>query len=182
MIMDPFQRLPAELVGQILRNAADFVGVDSLITVSRQARAIFQANSCLIIQGLISLNSITSQLEIKKLLSSIALIHRPSICCASLDEYMQLASGEEGALEPPLQQNTDSDLACRILRIAAQIQRWTCVCLSALRQGLATAVGTSSTLTQKANEHFSYLEEYRVYWALWQLRCYSDLRKAAGQN
>ena len=34
MIMDPFQRLPAELVGQILRNAADFVGVDSLITVS----------------------------------------------------------------------------------------------------------------------------------------------------
>lgn len=67
--MDPFQRLPAELIGQILRNAADFLGVDSLITVSRQARAIFQAHSCLIIQDQISLNSIASQPEIKKLLS-----------------------------------------------------------------------------------------------------------------
>lgn len=181
--MDPFQRLPAELVGQIIRNTADFVGVDSLITVSRQARAVFQLNSSSIVQDLVSSNSITSQPEIKKLLSHIAFIHRPSIRCTSLDEYMQLANREEGALGLPFcQKDSDSDLACRILRIAAQTQRLACACLSALRQGLATAVGTSSNRTQMANGPFSYLEEYRVYWALWHLRRYSDLRKTAGQK
>lgn len=59
--MDPFQRLPAELVGQILQDTADFAGVDSLISVSLHARATFQANSCTISQGLIYSNSITSQ-------------------------------------------------------------------------------------------------------------------------
>lgn len=175
--MDPFQRLPAELVGQILQDTADFAGVDSLISVSLHARATFQANSCTIFQGLVSSNSITSQPEIKKLLSSIALIHHPSICCTSLDQYMQLTNGEEGALESALcQQN--SGLACRIFRIAAQTQRLACTCLSTLRQGLVTAVGTSPIRTKKATEPFSYIEEYRVYWALWLLRCYSDLRKA----
>lgn len=179
--MDPFQRLPPELVSQILRNT-DFVGVDSLVSVSLKARAVFQANSRAIIQDLVSSNSITSHPEIKKLLSNIALIHDPSICCTSLDEYILLTNreGNENALESILcRQN--SDLAHRILRITAQTQRLACICLLTLRQGLVTALGTLRSLpirTQKANEPFSYLEEYRVYWAIWQLKCYSDLRKA----
>ncbi|KAJ5976951.1 hypothetical protein N7501_000293 [Penicillium viridicatum] len=175
--MDPFQRLPAELVCQVVRNT-DFVGVDGLVSVSLAARAVFQANSRAIIRGLVSSNSITSHPEVKKLLSNIALIHDPSICCTSLDEYMQLTNGgNENALESTFcRQN--SDLACRILRIAAQTQRLACICLLTLRQGLVTALGTSPVRAQKANEPFSYLEEYRVYWAIWQLKCYSDLRKA----
>lgn len=174
--MDPFQRLPAELVSQVLRNT-DFVGVDGLVSVSLKARAVFQANSHAIIQDLISSNSITSHPEIKKLLSNIALIHDPSICCTSLDEYMQLTNGNENALESTLYRQ-NSDLACHILRIAAQTQRLACICLLTLRRGLVTALETSPIRAQKANEPFSYLEEYRVYWAIWQLKCYSDLRKA----
>jgi hypothetical protein len=37
-IMDPFERLPAELVRQILQDTADFLGMESLILVSLRAR------------------------------------------------------------------------------------------------------------------------------------------------
>ena len=177
--MGLFERLPAELISLIIQNTADFATVDNLLSVSRQARAVFRANSRAIIQDLILSNSITSQPEIKKLVTGIAIIHHPSICCTSHYEYMQLANGE-GTLEYALllcQRN--ADLARCILRIAAQIQRLACICLSTLRQTFVTAVGTSPSRAQRASEPFSYIEEYRAYWALWHLRCYSDLRKAA---
>lgn len=172
--MDLFERLPAELISLIIQHTADFATVDNLLSVSR-----FQVNSRAIIQDLILSNSITSQPEIKKLVTSIAIIHHPSIRCTSFDEYMQLANGE-GTLEYALSLcRRNSDLAGRILRIAAQIQRLACICLSTLRQGFVTAVGTSPIRANRAREPFSYIEEYRVYWALWHLRCYSGLRKAA---
>ena len=133
-VMDPFQELPAELISLVIQNTADFVTVDNLLSVSRQARAVFQVNSRAVIQDLILSNSITSQPEIKKLVTGIAIIHHPSIRCTSFDEYMQLASGE-GTLEHALSLGQrNSDLACRILRTAVQIQRLACNCLSTLRQ------------------------------------------------
>ncbi|KAE8422700.1 hypothetical protein BDV36DRAFT_279823 [Aspergillus pseudocaelatus] len=45
----------------------------------------------------------------------------------------------------------------------------------------ATAAGSlcGAARAQKASEPFSWIEEYRVYWALWHLVYYSILREAA---
>ncbi|CAG8917901.1 unnamed protein product [Penicillium salamii] len=176
--MDPFQQLPAELIRQIIGDTADFVGTESLISVSRHARSVFKLDTYAITRVLLSSNPITSQLEIKRLLSNIAVIHSPSIFCASLDEYMEAAASNE-TLDSPHQLQTP-DVACRVLHIAAQIQRLACICLSKLRREFVIAVGGLPAHAKNANMSFSWMEEYRVYWALWHLQCYSDLRKITG--
>ena len=149
--MGLFQRLPAELISQVLRDA-EFVGMDGLVSVSLATRMVFQEKSRAIIPDHISSNSITSHAEIKKLRSNIVFIHNPSICCTSLDEYMQLTNGgNDNALESTIcRQN--SAMAYHILPITAQTQRLACICLLTLRQGLFTTLGTSSIRVQKAND------------------------------
>lgn len=90
--MDPFLQLPVELICQILEDTADFVGVESLTSVSRPARAVLQANSPAIMQAISASHPIASQPEIKSLVSNIVILHSPSIHCATLDGFQQLAA------------------------------------------------------------------------------------------
>lgn len=174
--MDPFLQLPVELICQILEDTADFVGVESLTSVSRPARAVLQANSPAIMQAISASHPIASQPEIKSLVSNIVILHSPSIHCATLDGFKQLAA-EVHELDSP-QRFHSPQVACRILHIAAQIQRLACVCLAKLQREFSCAVEASPLHAQQANRPFSCIEEYRVCWALWHLRCYSDLRKS----
>ncbi|CAG7996477.1 unnamed protein product [Penicillium salamii] len=159
--MDPFRRLPVELMFQILENTADFVGVESLISVSRPARAAFLMDSYAIVHAIATSNPITTQPEVRRLVHNIVILHSPAV--TEEDEASQRFKWQQ--------------MACRVLHIAAQIQRLACACLSKLRREFASAVGFDPLHAQRANEPFSWIEEYRTYWALWHLRCVSDYAK-----
>ncbi|CAG7927895.1 unnamed protein product [Penicillium olsonii] len=176
--MDPFQRLPTELVLQIIADTADFTGVENLISVSRKVRAVFQCNSREIMQAVSSSNPMTSQPEIKRLVSNAAVICNPSIQCSSLHEYRELTATNDKLYSA--QRFQSPEVACRMLHVAAQIQALACACLTRMRENLVSGVGSSPADAQGARRPFSWIEEYRMYWALWHIRCYSELRKAVG--
>ncbi|CAI7615910.1 unnamed protein product [Penicillium bialowiezense] len=177
---DPFRRLPVELIFQILEDTADFVGVESLTSVSRPARAAFHADPQAIMQVISTSNPITSQPEIRSLISNIAVIQNPSSYCATLDDYEKVTSANDSLNSSKRFQSPE--VACRLLHIAANIQRLACLCLSRLQNEFESAVGTSTLPAQQTNEPFSWIEEYRMYWALWHLQCYSDLRKSVDKR
>ncbi|CAG8945367.1 unnamed protein product [Penicillium salamii] len=159
--MDPFRRLPVELMFQILENTDDYVGVESLISVSRPARAAFHMDSYAIVDAIATSNPITSQPDVKRLVHNIVILHTPAV--TEEDEASQRFKWQQ--------------IGSRVLHIAAQIQRLACACLSKLRREFASAVGLEPLHAQRANEPFRWIEEYRMYWALWHLRSFSDYTK-----
>ncbi|CAG7937630.1 unnamed protein product [Penicillium salamii] len=164
--MDPFRRLPVELMFQILEDMDDYVGVESLISVSRPARAAFHMDSYAIVDAIITSNPITTQPDVKRLVHNIVILHTPAV--TEEDEASQRFKWQQ--------------IGSRVLHIAAQIQRLACACLAKLRREFASAVGLEPLHAQRANEPFSWIEEYRMYWALWHLRSFSDYTKYVGKH
>ncbi|KAJ5794858.1 hypothetical protein N7457_001457 [Penicillium paradoxum] len=180
--MDPFKQLPAELIYEIIQYISDFVSLENLMAATPQVKDIFRANHHAILERTISSNSITSISDIRDLFRNIASIHCPSTHCSNLEEYMHLAHAESTPDSVLPNQTTTLDLSLQMLHIAAQIQRLACLCLSTMRRNFVTAVTSADTLfspdqVRNTAEPFSWIEEYRVHWALWNLRHYSDLRK-----
>ncbi|KAB8256688.1 hypothetical protein BDV32DRAFT_153083 [Aspergillus pseudonomiae] len=179
--MGTFEKLPPEIIVRIIQYAADFVGTESLLVVSPWVHAVFEAQPHRITEDLIVSNPVNAMPEIQNLLRNIALV--PTVHRASLDHYMGVMCESTSSVLPP--QMSFAELF-RIVQIAAQVQRLACVCLSTMRQNFISAVGTTATgslsgavRAQKASEPFSWVEEYRVYWALWHLVYYSILCEAA---
>jgi hypothetical protein len=179
--MDSFEKLPPEVIQQILANIGDFAGIENSLLASRRLNAVFQAQPTRIIQELILLNPITCMPEIQKLCYNIGHLSISSLQCPDLEHYHQTCE------DPPTLGYTESR---HILKIAAQIQRLACKCLSIMREGLiktldnipADSISGPPLQIQNASQPFTWTEEYRTYWALWHLHHYSHLRKAATQR
>ncbi|KAL5336594.1 hypothetical protein BJX70DRAFT_400533 [Aspergillus crustosus] len=177
--MDPFERLPFELIEQILLSI-DFATVESLLSASPRIHSIFQAQPTLV-QALIHSNQITSMPEIAALCYNISFIHSSDEeACSNLSHYKQLcAAPKDVAFSTFLE-------SWQFIRLAAHIQRLACLCLTHFRRNLVAAVNrtplknmTGPQRAQKASTPFSWTEEYRVYFSLWHLQHYSSLRNAA---
>ncbi|KAF9885831.1 hypothetical protein FE257_012303 [Aspergillus nanangensis] len=194
--MDPFSQLPPELIRQIIQSTDDFVGLESLLSASPRVSHVFQASPHSLLQDVVTSNPMTTTPKIQKLFWNIARIHKPPpVQCTSLDDYILLTTTprESPSPSPPSSMVVSAHLARLMIQIAAQTQRLACLCLSTLQRNFVAAVGASSTdslasegggtlsgscRASKASEPFWWIEEYRVYWSLWHLRHYSDLRKA----
>lgn len=50
-MMNVFERLPVEIILQILQHTGDYFGVDSLFHVSPRVNAIFKANSRFVLEN-----------------------------------------------------------------------------------------------------------------------------------
>ncbi|KAL2871452.1 uncharacterized protein BJX67DRAFT_377222 [Aspergillus lucknowensis] len=177
--MDPFEKIPPELIRQIILYTADFATVENVISVSPHIFAVLQAHLT-ITRDLILDNPITSLPEMQRLCYNIALINSPLTHIVDLPDYQQSCEGTPSF--------SDEQSLC-LIQTAAQIQRLACACLSLIQRNLVSAVEhlPASSINGperaiKAVEPFSWIEEYRVYWSLWHLRHYSDLRKAATQH
>lgn len=179
--MDSFEKLPPEVIQQILANIGDFAGIENSLLASRRLNAVFQAQPTRIIQELILLIPITCMPEIQKLCYNIGHLSISSLQCPDLEHYHQTCE------DPPTLGYTESR---HILKIGAQIQRLACKCLSIMREGLiktldnipADSISGPPLQIQNASQPFTWTEEYRTYWALWHLHHYSHLRKAATQR
>lgn len=68
-----------------------------------------------------------------------------------------------------------------IIHIAANLQRLARMCSYIMQQKFISAVAYSLAyaVSQQAVEPITWIEEYRVYWALWHLQHHSALRKPA---
>ena len=186
--MDPFKLFPVEIVLLILSFVTDFVGLESLILSSPWVRAVFEAHPRQIILSIVRLNPITAMSKIQAQLWRSALIHRPSVHCGDLDSYLRLCpdtrTGPYLHLAPAtdaLPERTSVDQIFHLIKVAAKIQRLACMCLFIMHRNFISAVGDAfgPTSARRAGEPIVWLEEYRVYWALWQLENYAALCKAA---
>ena len=181
--MDPFERLPPELIRLILLHIADFASVQTILSASPWVNSVFHARPRTLILDLVASNPITAVPEIQKLFQGIALIHSPFVHCASLDDYLDMT--RKNTPSDILSQHLSETEQSQMVQIAARIQHLACICLSTMQRNFVSALEASATgplsaavSPQKASRPFSWIEEYRVYWALWHLQHYSDLRKA----
>ncbi|KAJ5971922.1 uncharacterized protein N7479_001840 [Penicillium vulpinum] len=176
--MDPFERLPAEIIIEILLFTSDFVGIESLLTVSPRVRTIFHSRPGPLFQELVAFNSITSASPIQKIIQKVQFLHNSSFNFHGIEEYRQCT----GSLQDQPVIHTDVTEVSRMMQISAQIQRLACKCLWTMQQNFISIVSASpagnlsrSIRAQKAAKPFSWVEESTIYWALWHLRHYSDL-------
>ncbi|RMZ38529.1 hypothetical protein AFCA_000018 [Aspergillus flavus] len=179
--MDAFENLPPEIIIRIFQDAADFVGIQSLLVVSPRVHAVFEAQAYRITEDLIISNPMTTMPEIKNLIRYTALV--PGVHRSSVDNYIAVMCESTSSVLPRQMSFAELD---RIVQIAAQVQRLACVCLSTMQQNFISAVEATparslcgAVRALKASEPFLWIEEYRVYWALWHLVYYSILSKAA---
>ncbi|OGM45295.1 hypothetical protein ABOM_006461 [Aspergillus bombycis] len=179
--MAAFKNLPPEIIIRIIHYAADFVGTQSLLVVSPWVHAVFEAQPYRITEGLIISNSMTTMPEIRNLVRNMALV--PTVHRSSLEDYIGVMCESASSVLPRQMSFTELH---QIVHIGAQIQRLACVCLSTAQQKFIAAVGATpagslsgAVRAQKASEPFSWIEEYRVYWALWHLAYYSILCERA---
>jgi hypothetical protein len=171
--MDPFEKLPPELIHDIITLTADFVGVESLLRISPRVRAVFHAQPRIVVLDLIDANPITTMPDVQQLCRNISLIQTPSTKPADFDEYRRICENISSVLPEDL---TNAEIY-HILQHAARIQRLACRCLHTMQQNFIAAVEPSCA--EAAGKPLLWLEEYRVYWALWHLQHYSYLRNAA---
>lgn len=182
--MDPFQRLPAEIIRSIIQYTPDFVGLENLFLVSARVNAVLQADPCVVLlDDLVASNTVLAMPDIHKTFRQIALLHNQSASIGSIDDYIQLTS-ENAAM--PISCHMSASALLQMVKIAAQIQRLACACLFTMQLNFCTAIETYSTSSlacsgrvPKLETPPSWTEEYRVYWALWHLRHFSDLQKVA---
>ena len=185
--MDPFESLPTEIVENIIFYSADFVGIESLLSVSPWVNSrIFQAQPRRITLDLINSNSITTMPEVQQLLRNVVIINNPSTHFPTSESCLHLYTNNKGDCIPgsafdALPDNITTLEIFHIIHIAANIQHLACMCLYTMQQNFISAVGNSlgSAASQRAAEPIAWVEEYPVYWALWHLQHYSALRKAA---
>ncbi|KAL4759660.1 uncharacterized protein BDW70DRAFT_169282 [Aspergillus foveolatus] len=166
--MDPFTRLPHELIAQILVYTADFSAVENILTASCHVNAAFQAEHT-VIRNLILSDSITSLPEIQRQCYNISLIQAHSIQFPTLVDYQQRCEKM-----PPIEYT--QELLIPILHLAARTQRLACTCLSLIQHNFGSFL---SGVPADCGEPFSFTEEYRLYSSLWHLQHYSCLREAA---
>lgn len=83
--MDPFDKLPPELIQVILTDAADAIATESLRYVSLRVHAVFQADPKAYL-NLVTANSITQRPEIYRLIQNVAVLCSKTHC-PNLEEY-----------------------------------------------------------------------------------------------
>ncbi|PWY83665.1 hypothetical protein BO94DRAFT_536359 [Aspergillus sclerotioniger CBS 115572] len=175
--MDPFQRLPVEIIKSIVHHIPDFVGVESLLLVSARVKAVFQYDPCAVdLDDLLASTYLLAMPDVPSTFRHVALIHRQSVSASSDDGDIESASENS-----PM----GSATLLHMIHTAAQIQRQACACLLTMRRKFCTSVEThlaTSIVNEDFAGPFSFIEECRAYWALWHLRHYSDLHKLARER
>ncbi|RAL10482.1 uncharacterized protein BO97DRAFT_416011 [Aspergillus homomorphus CBS 101889] len=191
--MDPFSTLPYELLSSISEEAADWAGLDSLIQVSPRIAALFTPEEGLdqahpdainLVENILRTNPVMSY-QLHQFFRICADLRRPSFssgCNLTLAEFMA-----QDYLSPLSPTSITGTILRDMVRVAANIQRLACACLTTflarVRAVQPRSYGRDTAGKLKGGEPYpqreagppSWVEEYRVYRALWHLQLYSDV-------
>jgi hypothetical protein len=175
--IDPFERLPVELILGITSYTSDFVGLESLLILSPRVRAVFLTHPR-VIWDFLAQNPMTMMPGIQQRCRTIAVIHCHWFRPTDIDDYIYTCPSLLDSFPPS---HTTEGEILHILHTAARIQRLACACLYTMQRNFVSAVEGvfGSEATQVAGEPLTWIEEFRVYQALWHLELYSSLRNAA---
>ncbi|KAL1853776.1 hypothetical protein Plec18170_005168 [Paecilomyces lecythidis] len=183
--MNPFDRLPVEIPNVIIGYTADWFALNSLLEVSPKVAGIFDLSdqeAIRLTESILANNSITT-FRLHRLYRMSARLRDPSFTCASLAEF--ISQDHTGPLyEASVSRTTLRDM----VKIASTLQQWACACLTTFldrtravtfkrwardpgRQGIR---GTCIYQPRDVGPP-SWVEEYRIYRALWNLQLYADI-------
>jgi hypothetical protein len=179
--MDPFNKLPTEIVLCILHHTTDFVGLDSLLCVSPWIRAVFQTSALQITEDILAGCPYTWRLE--SLFRTSTLIRTPAFQCSTFHEFHKRTRDTPAFIKAwNDDQFSHSKTLRSMIRVAARVQRLSCAVISTMLNNLRLAGESSSVLPPGWEGHglapSSWIEDYRVYRAIWVLQVYSDLHRA----
>lgn len=182
MSADLFQKLPSELIIEIVKDTADFVGIDSLLHTSKWVRDVISHNLLDVTEELLASFPMTRH-KAEHLFLIACLVNEPGFSCSDLDDL-------ESKFTELCLRNFSEKTIYRILRQGAHIQRLACACITKLRENLEFGLGSvmdadwEKTLfpdwRQQMTAETSWVEEFRVYRALWWLQILSDIYHASG--
>ncbi|KAJ5414664.1 hypothetical protein N7509_001291 [Penicillium cosmopolitanum] len=185
---DIFRTLPVELMIEILQYIDDFYSVVSLTKASPHAESVCATYALPILNRLTKWHSLfhcpysyRSQcvpMPIRGIFRCLALmLSEPPSNIESVKRHFQYTQDCPWSVVPiPLCPKRAAKVAFELIRIAGRIQRLACMCLLTMVGSLHCAVSSSKLLgPDRATQFipFSWVEEYRVYQALWNLQLYS---------
>lgn len=180
----------------------DFYGLDSMLQCLPRAAMIFQGNSVRITENVLRACSITKPLpkvdfgddnfrtfscDICRFFREIVYIRTPSFRSKfpemSISTSMSISS--ESCLSRHFRGRSQSEASSvmrGMVKVAAQVQRLACACLCLMLENLENAITRAPNIhVRRAHAAFSppsWIEELRVYRALWILQLYSDIYAA----
>lgn len=185
----PFNLLPTDILLLIMEEISDFVSLDNLLAISPHAASIFLRWAIPITQRTLLTCLITSQLGN---FQEVMVIRSGSARYANLGEFQASFWAEDARTVDLVQYFAGRDpsevaVALRdMVRVAAHIQRIACTCLSKTMGNLYAAVNSNPVFPPSrelvGTVKPSWVEEYRVYRAVWHMQVYSDLERASGPN
>jgi hypothetical protein len=129
--MDPFNKLPTEIVLCILHHTTDFVGLDSLLCVSPWIRAVFQASALQITEDILAGCPYTWRLE--SLFRTSTLIRTPAFQCSTFHEFHKRTRDTPAFIKAwNDDQFSHSKTLRSMIRVAARVQRLSCAVISTM--------------------------------------------------
>ncbi|RAH50437.1 uncharacterized protein BO95DRAFT_427371 [Aspergillus brunneoviolaceus CBS 621.78] len=201
--MDTFDRVPRESLVEIVKTAADWVTLEDLIVDLTQLTPLFEPGNkpdspadpeaMALVRHILEHNSTMSYDYLERYFMVCVELRGP-IPHTSLYDFVDktsfdLQSSKHGHR---LSMSTATRASLRaVVNIAANIQRLACMCLTTLRARLQAILPQyfkdiremPSLVPRKLRDvgAFSWIEEYRVYRALWHFQAFSDFLQVAVQ-
>ncbi|RAH54599.1 hypothetical protein BO85DRAFT_522529 [Aspergillus piperis CBS 112811] len=181
-------KFPYELLSIINSYAADWVGFESLLEVSPQLKELFSDDSDTkadieavgLVESILQQNPVM-RYELHSLFRMVLKLRQPSMANVSLAEFMAQDHSSSLMVSFP---SVSRVMLKELVGIAANIQRLACACLTTFLHRVRMVQprcwvedkeeGTEPYQPREAGPS-SWIEEYRVYRALWHLQLYSDL-------
>ncbi|KAJ5407383.1 hypothetical protein N7465_008667 [Penicillium sp. CMV-2018d] len=199
--METRNKIPSELLFSINAQAADWVGLESLLQVSPPIGELFAGDTntaadpeaIRLIESTLKENPIMCH-ELHRSFRMALKLRQPCLADTSLAEFV--ARDHSSSL-----MDTPSSISSAVLKemviVAANIQRLACACLTTLltrvrkvqprcwkgirEPGLLEMQEGTEPYQPRDVGPPSWIEEYRVYRALWHLQLYSDLSIAGAR-
>ncbi|KAI2996361.1 hypothetical protein CBS147346_9371 [Aspergillus niger] len=186
--MDALNEIPYELLSIINSYAADWVGFESLLEVSPQLKELFNGDSdtkadleaVRLVETILQQNPVM-RYELHSLFRMVLKLRQPSLVKVTLAEFMAQDHSSSLMVSFP---SISRAMLKELVSIAANIQRLACACLTTFLHRVRKVQprcwdkvkeeGTEPYQPREAGPS-SWIEEYRVYRALWHLQLYSDL-------
>ncbi|KAJ5984606.1 hypothetical protein N7481_006705 [Penicillium waksmanii] len=185
---DIFRALPVELMIEILQYIDDFYSLVSLTKASPHAESVCATYALPILNRLTKWYSLFHcpysyrdqgiPMPIRGIFRCLALmLSEPPSDIESVRRHFEYTQDCPWSVVPiPLCPKRAATVAFELIRIAGRIQRLACMCLLTMVGNLHCAVSSSKLLGPQRATHFipfGWVEEYRVYQALWNLQLYS---------
>ncbi|KAJ5547260.1 hypothetical protein N7494_004845 [Penicillium frequentans] len=196
--MDPFAKLPTEIIWQILESCCDFTSLDGLQQISPRVKEAFNGSFKSITEHVLRNCSHASH-GLHYYFTRLASILSTSFTPQALLEEL---TGSPGDVMRPISLSTTHSLAAvyQTVNIAAKIHRTACACLQRFISRLESAeprrpMASHAKVVDWVNRRFpppkggeliqfdvdppSWLESYRTHRGLWKLELFHQIHNAA---